>query len=57
MLKALTVDMTGDRQFRKALEQTPGTLFNQLKRMVTRGGSEAARELKAICPQSSQHTG
>ncbi|MCW7553653.1 HK97 gp10 family phage protein [Endozoicomonas gorgoniicola] len=52
MLKALTVDMTGDRQFRKALEQTPGTLFNQLKRMVTRGGSEAARELKRSAPKA-----
>ena len=52
MLKTLTVDMTGDQQFRKALEQAPDALFKQLQRMVSRGGSEAAREQKRRAPKA-----
>lgn len=52
MLKSLNVDITGDQQFRKALQQTPEALFKQLQKMVSRGGSEAAREQKRRAPKA-----
>ncbi|WP_067519513.1 HK97 gp10 family phage protein [Endozoicomonas ascidiicola] len=52
MLRALSIDVLNDEQFRRALEQAPETLRKHLKKSVGRGGQEAARELKRNAPKA-----
>ncbi|MGI9278194.1 MAG: HK97-gp10 family putative phage morphogenesis protein [Endozoicomonas sp.] len=52
MLKKLDIQLTGDKALMRALEKAPGALFKHLKKSVSRGGSEAAREAKRRAPKA-----